>query len=79
MFTLREFTSYLLYLQPKLTWKEAEEKAQKFERWVGKYRKDTAPPLFTLPSEKPKKNKSLKWLGVSVEDLKKREDTQGHS
>jgi len=80
MFTTnsKELIHYILHLQPTLTWQQAEAKVRKMEAWIVRYRKSNAEKVFTVPTVLPKKNKSLKWRGISVEELKKREENLGH-
>ena len=39
MISIKELTSYILHLQPKLTYEEAKVKALKCEEWIMKRRR----------------------------------------
>lgn len=69
-FTFRDFTEYILHLQPSLTWQQAEEKAKRFESWMAKKRPGDLKQVKT-PDLPPKT--TLKWKGMTPKEIIERQ------
>lgn len=69
-FTRKELVDYIMHCDSKLEREQAEQKADKFLRFVAKKRKIHDIKPIQLDAVIPKRDESIDWKGKSVQELK---------